>query len=491
MKFGKQLESEAEDIPSEWRPYLIQYKALKKVISKVAEEIESRGLSASLLHDCLEDASDHDHQITDELPRIRYYFTGEPPNVKPNIEFTYDAEDPQVQHVVSSLLLTNDDSIMERPKLEYKRTHDNKDFFSFSMQQQQQDKEQQVIQSPAIKRQRRNSTSVLVKGLLNLTLEEKYHPQRPEGQEHQGQLKTFVIELEQDDEFFKMLMEELQQAAQLNDMTSKKVKSSISDLETRMVKAASPSSQSEMYAWRKIFATYMEARIFQGTSIEKAKEQMTWFVQQLQRTEMVKRMKSKESKIALEQFLSLNTELITMKHYQTLNQTAIRKILKKHDKRSGLTALTTFPDFVSAEQLFSPKLANMLYSIITSKLTTIIPQPDDYACPVCMSVAWRPIRLACNHVFCVRCLIKAQKKRMASCPLCRHPTAVQSATALNLDESLQNFLKMYFPQEIKEKKRENEREQAIEDVQAMTGKRYTEEQLLRMNQASDTKCILM
>lgn len=109
-----------------------------------------------------------------------------------------------------------------------------------------------------------------------------------------------------------------------------------------------------------------------------------------------------------------------------------------------------------------------------------------------MSVAWRPIRLACSHVFCVRCLIKAQKKKMDSCPLCRHPTAVRSATALNLDEGLQNFLKLYFPQEIKEKKRENEREQAIEDVQAMTGKKYTEEQLMRMSQnRSDSKCNIM
>lgn len=108
-----------------------------------------------------------------------------------------------------------------------------------------------------------------------------------------------------------------------------------------------------------------------------------------------------------------------------------------------------------------------------------------------MSVAWRPIRLECSHVFCVRCLIKAQKKGMKSCPMCRHPTAIKSATALNLDEGLQNFLKLYFPEEIKLKKRENEREQAIEDVQAMTGKRYTEEQLIRMNQQSNDKCNIM
>lgn len=83
---------------------------------------------------------------------------------------------------------------------------------------------------------------------------------------------------------------------------------------------------------------------------------------------------------------------------------------------------------------------------------------------------------------------------MYSCPMCRHPTAVKTATALNLDEGLQNFLKLYFPQEIKDKKRENEKEQAIEDVQAFTGKRYTEEQLIRMNQQNsidNTKCIIM
>lgn len=78
---------------------------------------------------------------------------------------------------------------------------------------------------------------------------------------------------------------------------------------------------------------------------------------------------------------------------------------------------------------------------------------------------------------------------MDSCPMCRHPTAVRDATALNLDESLQNFLKLYFPREIKDKKRDNEREQAIEDVQAMTGKRYSEEQLLRMSQSSN--CCIM
>lgn len=81
MKFGKQLETEAEDIPSEWRPYLIQYKALKKLITKVAEEIESQGLSTALLHECLEETETEEEKKEEEeeengIPRIRYYFTG-------------------------------------------------------------------------------------------------------------------------------------------------------------------------------------------------------------------------------------------------------------------------------------------------------------------------------------------------------------------------------------------------------------------------------
>lgn len=46
---------------------------------------------------------------------------------------------------------------------------------------------------------------------------------------------------------------------------------------------------------------------------------------------------SKESKYVYEQFLALNAELINIKQFQAMNQLAMVKILKKHDKRSGLT----------------------------------------------------------------------------------------------------------------------------------------------------------
>lgn len=46
---------------------------------------------------------------------------------------------------------------------------------------------------------------------------------------------------------------------------------------------------------------------------------------------------SRESRRAYEQFLALNAELINIKQFQAMNQLAMVKILKKHDKRSGLT----------------------------------------------------------------------------------------------------------------------------------------------------------
>lgn len=49
---------------------------------------------------------------------------------------------------------------------------------------------------------------------------------------------------------------------------------------------------------------------------------------------------------------------------------------------------------------------------------------------------------------------------MYNCPICRQEHAVGNADATNLDQTLQSFMMLYFPKEIKEKRKENEREQA-------------------------------
>ena len=98
-------------------------------------------------------------------------------------------------------------------------------------------------------------------------------------------------------------------------------------------------------------------------------------------------------------------------------------------------------------------------------------------------MAWKPIRLNCGHVFCVRCLIKAQRKKMVHCPVCRQHNSVLDADASNLDVALMNFLKLYFPKEIKEKRKDSSREQAAEEMELITGHRWSE--------VPDNACIIM
>ncbi|KAI8140701.1 SPX domain-containing protein [Fennellomyces sp. T-0311] len=519
MKFGKQLENESEDIPSEWRPYLIRYKALKKLIAKVAIEIEKRGLSATFLREALLNKA-----TGDDGPKIRYYFAGEPPNVHPCIQFTYDPDQSRVDDLLARVVAKNtpDDSSEseQKPKLHYRRTENDTDFFTLirnaetipptddHVPSDTESVHSSDSDSSSVKRRRKSDAQLFFRELMDTTLStNRISELTTDGEieivssepSQKKQMRSIVIELERDDEFFTALMKELDEAALLQDITSQQFEHDVNELERRMAKVASPNHVSDMYAWRAIFNLYMDAQIFRGKvesdrtirSVKKSKEQLEWFTTQLKDQNVLARLKSKASKDSFEQFIALNTELITMKHYQLLNQTAVTKILKKHDKRSGLTASTSFPTFIQDSHFFNVKLADILCASLLNRLLTIIPQPDDYLCPVCMVVAWRPIRLSCGHVFCVRCLIKAQRKKMENCPMCRQKNAVKYASAHNLDMPMQNFLKQYFPREIKQKKRDNEHEQALEDIQAMTGRKYTEEQLMRMNQEHSQQCHIM
>lgn len=130
------------------------------------------------------------------------------------------------------MLLSNNE---ETPKLEFKKSHENKDFFALATNTagDPHDDKGQVMINPATKR--RNSTVSLVKELLQLTLQEN----QPTIESNKSELKSIVIELEQDDEFFKMLMQELSEAAMLQDVTKQKFDHDISNLEGRMTKVVS------------------------------------------------------------------------------------------------------------------------------------------------------------------------------------------------------------------------------------------------------------
>ncbi|KAF9133960.1 hypothetical protein BGX30_012095 [Mortierella sp. GBA39] len=293
--------------------------------------------------------------------------------------------------------------------------------------------------------------------------------------------RVLVIELTADTAFFDQLVEEVSQLSKLQQANKLEFESKVNDLSKILTVVSSPYNK-DMYTWREILKIYLDAQVFVGDqetdrstrSSEKAQTQLQWFLKEMDRSKLTQKFKQSKSKIAFNTFFQLNSELITMKQFKELNQMAMTKILKKHDKRTNLSASLGFPKHLQNEPFYSDNISKSLTYTIGNQLISIIPQPDDYSCPICMSVAWKPIRLNCKHVFCVRCLIKAQRKRMVHCPVCRQTNSVHEADASNLDVSMMNFLKLYFPKEIKEKRKESSKEQAVEEMEALTGRRFTD-----------------
>jgi hypothetical protein len=108
--------------------------------------------------------------------------------------------------------------------------------------------------------------------------------------------------------------------------------------------------------------------------------------------------------------------------------------------------LTTspYPSEFALIQKESSSLPRSLVQAVGEILLPIIPQIDDYSCLICTSIAFKPIRLFCGHLFCVRwvcyiqtvlirhglnfwfsrCLVKMQKRGKGNCPMCRAPTVL-------------------------------------------------------------------
>ncbi|KAF9572946.1 hypothetical protein EC968_009252 [Mortierella alpina] len=302
--------------------------------------------------------------------------------------------------------------------------------------------------------------------------------------------RFLIIELTADTAFFDQLGEEVSQLSKLLQINRQEFESKIEDLSKILTVVSSPHNK-DMYAWREILKIYLDAQVFvadqefdrSSRSSEKAQGRLQWFLKEMERSKLTQKFKLSKSHVAFNSLFQLNSELIAMKRFEELNKMAMAKILQKHDKRTLLSASIGFLKYLQSEPFYHSCISKALTYTIGCQLVAVVPQPDDYACPICTSVAWKPIRLNCNHVFCARCVIKAQRRRMLHCPICRQTNAVLRANAGNLDISLMNFIKLYFPKEIKEKQQDSSREHAAEEMEASIGPRGTE--------TPEVACIIM
>jgi len=267
-------------------------------------------------------------------------------------------------------------------------------------------------------------------------------------------------------------------------------------------------TKSDLYAWREIFQLYVESEVFESMSerdrgerdLAETERRLSNFAERVTNRGLgdSRTLKLKESREALEKFLQLNVLILNLKKFQFATSEAARKILKKHAKRTALpipspikhldipsSILSGFMDdpLVSNQVLVlareksyhdtlsllptaTASLPHILVQAIGETLLPIIPHIDDYSCLICTSIAFKPIRLTCGHLFCVRCLVKMQKRGQDHCPCCRAQSVLRANRA-NVDWALLNFMQDWFPEESQEKLKRNEREAAKEELEEL------------------------
>jgi hypothetical protein len=106
----------------------------------------------------------------------------------------------------------------------------------------------------------------------------------------------------------------------------------------RQVSAVSSPARpkTDLYIWREIFTLWVEAQIFESRrekdrgerDVEAAQLKLGWFVDQVAKRGLAKKMRHKESRAALESFIKLNVELLDMKRFFFQNEEGARKIVR-------------------------------------------------------------------------------------------------------------------------------------------------------------------
>ncbi|KAK9242627.1 hypothetical protein V1506DRAFT_555941 [Lipomyces tetrasporus] len=234
----------------------------------------------------------------------------------------------------------------------------------------------------------------------------------------------------------------------------KRLTEQIKNITRRLPRVVSPlRKKNDLYAWRDIFSLYIDAEIFfsslepdQGErSVEQAHERLTWFMDKIRQTKVIARLRSPESKAIFELFWGLNLTLMLSAECQELNHISAIKTSKTSGENTALTTQEAFPELCSACSEFcsnnslrsTPTLVvKSVRSTMTKQLLLLIPQLDD---------------ISVLHVFCIRCLVKLQRQRKDSCPLCRQPKVLITADGRNIDIGLYNQMFLYLPEETKAK----------------------------------------
>lgn len=453
MKFAKVLQQTLveEDIPQEWVEAAIQYKVLKKCIGKVVKELAFLGLSQDSLKILLQDEDS-----------------------KSTVEVAADDATPNNPIVAHYTLKKSKNQIIPYLKIVLNDT---------DTQQYTQDHIHELAEQIRTKLNAVLSTDDEDRHIVELKEEEDHFVLSPTTTAHdtdQDKLvkvendNEIVIMLNSDTKFFKMLNAELESLDTIRGVEEQKLINEIELLSDDVLLLTK--RKSDIYTWRELFRIYLDSEVYfryNETSLsllertlEQVKKNLDEFFSRVDKSNVVDRMKSKQAVRAYDDFVEMNTRLLRIIQFQSINTTALRKILKKFDKQTSLNVSSRFPDLISQDHIFvnGSSVAQSICFVMQQKLLTLVPQLDDYSCPICTSIAFKPIRLDCGHIFCVRCLVKLKQRGKTDCPFCRSANVIATADSSNLDLEAMMLIKKFFPNEVKEKLKEMDKERYEEVV---------------------------
>ncbi|KAI5236572.1 hypothetical protein E4T43_08557 [Aureobasidium subglaciale] len=435
MKYGHEYAQllASEGFPEEWISSAISYRLLKKSIKKVQQELSALGLSASTLQ------------------HLHSEFGVEAPGDKTGANF------------VPELWVAVDGDSGEF--LDAHLTKETKQYFLWLAQNN-------CTQTPDGRRASQISleadgSSISEHEQLNAII-------RASSAENGAQWAH--VPLHTAANFFDLLDPKLAQLDAIQHAEEKRLESQIVALGTAVTTLTEPAAlkkgkykaRSDVTIWRQILALYVQHAIFfspyerdRGSrSFDQAKSHLELFSKDLVDQGLVKKFREKTSRNAFDHFVTINLDILKAMRFQELNMEAVRKILKKFDKRTALGATKAYQSHANSGP-FAKSVATDMCAAMSQRVVIVVPQIDDYSCPVCCDIAWRPIRLeCCNTVFCIRCMIELQKSA-SKCPMCRS-TSVITADSGSIDQQRAEYLVKYFATEVKEKQKANELAVAID-----------------------------
>ncbi|KAI9884871.1 MAG: hypothetical protein M1823_003353 [Watsoniomyces obsoletus] len=270
------------------------------------------------------------------------------------------------------------------------------------------------------------------------------------------------IQLTSDVEFFQKLIYNLATLDGLFEFERLFMTNQMMQIRDMVAHATTPchrGAATEVKRWREIFELYRKASIFfrstdegqEAQTAPVAAKQLEWFKDQMNQQKLNRHFTVKSSADAFISFMGLQRGLLRCIKFQELNVMALYSILDEFDQRTALRIRDRFPASLVGRNLVGGCLAEAVCLEQAEYVLSLIPRLNDFLCPVCSKIAYKPIRLNCTHVICKPCIIAMKEGRIGWCPSCG-AGGVLTANKDNIDRDLKHRMWWYFTAEVHAKR---------------------------------------